>query len=193
MENNKNNGTPKHIKSKNSIKTSNNSKKSPKKKENVCCEDLLKEYCTTVELRPGRDFNICFIPSTQHLNSFEFKCFNQDCPTIKSDEQSASCFDQLQPIDERLIRDTTVFLLHGVGGEIKVWLPQIIFLNRMGFNVAIMDFVGHGDSMAPTHKEAYHFKEFSQDVLQLFDRYKTLSNFIIGHSYGLADGNLTFI
>ena len=163
------------------------SKKSNSVNTQICCEELLKAYSLKVELRPGRYFNVCYIPGNQSLNSTHVKCFNEECAFNRQNDPTIR---QLRDFYKQSPQTkNTAFLLHGVGGETKVWLHQIVLLNYLGLNIVTMDFIGHGRSDAPAHEEAYHFSEISEDVLQLFDRYKTQYNVIIGHSYGLESQN----
>lgn len=77
-----------------------------------------------------------------------------------------------------------MFLLHGVGGSIEIWDLQISFFEKLNYEIVAMDFIGHGLSSRPPRMEAYTFKEISEDILAVFDRFRRNQNVVIGHSYG---------
>jgi len=80
---------------------------------------------------------------------------------------------------------TTVFMIHGVGGSIEVWRSQFdsILIPAVTKIIAV-DLIGHGQSFAPRHQEAYQFREIASDVISLFTEFHSTNNIIIGHSYG---------
>ncbi len=87
----------------------------------------------------------------------------------------------------RIITDETnavIFFIHGVGGSSDVWQGQTEYLRRQGYEMVIPDLIGHGFSFAPQNSKAYDFKEISQDLFAIFDKYCKKRNVIIGHSYG---------
>lgn len=77
-----------------------------------------------------------------------------------------------------------MFLLHGVGGSIEIWDLQISFFEKLNYEIVAMDYIGHGLSSRPPRMEAYTFKEISEDILAVFDRFRRNQNVVIGHSYG---------
>jgi len=80
--------------------------------------------------------------------------------------------------------DTAMFLLHGVGGCIDVWNLQINYFEKLNYEIVAMDFIGHGLSSSPLEPKAYTFKEISEDILAVFDRFRNAQNIVVGHSYG---------
>ena len=159
-------------------------RKNSAKDNTVCCKFLLKKFCEKVELREGRVLNVCQVPGSEKIDQSQYSCLRKAFSSKCDHNIESKISDEVEGIDEDLKKSTIIFLLHGVGGEIKVWLPQILFLNRLGFTTVSMDFIGHGESFVPLKKDAYHFKELSKDVIELFHRYRSESNIIIGHSYG---------
>lgn len=80
--------------------------------------------------------------------------------------------------------DTAMFMLHGVGGSVDVWNLQINYFEKLNYEIVAMDFIGHGLSSSPLEPKAYMFKEISEDVLAVFDRFRKTQNIVVGHSYG---------
>lgn len=80
--------------------------------------------------------------------------------------------------------DTAMFLLHGVGGSVDVWNLQINYFEKLSYEIVAMDFIGHGQSSSPLEPKAYTFKEISEDILAVFDRFRKTQNIVVGHSYG---------
>lgn len=174
-----------------------------------CCSQL-DEFCQMVEIRPGRNLRICYIPGSAKLNPSINGCYqetsrkrnimrtNVDIPiqysinfaADPSPEMTRKSYLEMTGKDgslqENIVKQTAIFFLHGVGGEFKVWSPQIIFFNNLGFTIIAMDFVGHGLSCAPLESSAYHFDEMSNDVLAVFDKYSMSMNVLAGHSYGFV-------
>jgi pimeloyl-ACP methyl ester carboxylesterase len=87
---------------------------------------------------------------------------------------------------EHISSDTTLFLIHGLGGRSEQWLAQIDFLKE-SYNLVIPDLLGHGNSSKPrptASNNPYAFSEFSQDLEVIFHRFASKNNILIGHSYG---------
>ena len=174
-----------------------------------CCSQL-DEFCQVVEIRPGRNLRICYIPGSVKIDSSATGCYqetsrkrnkmktNVDIPlhysinfaADPSPEMTRKSYLRITAQDgslhEDIIKQTAIFFLHGVGGEFKVWSPQILFFNNLGFTIVAMDFIGHGLSCAPLESGAYHFDEMSSDVLAVFDKYSMPMNVLAGHSYGFV-------
>lgn len=84
--------------------------------------------------------------------------------------------------------DTTIFLIHGLGGRGNQWRDQINFLKRH-YTLVVPDLLGHGKSDAPTPVRdinPYAFPELDLDMHAIFNRYSSANNIIVGHSYGGA-------
>jgi pimeloyl-ACP methyl ester carboxylesterase len=83
--------------------------------------------------------------------------------------------------------DTTVFLIHGLGGRGNQWREQIDML-KQHYTLVIPDLLGHGQSEKPKTDSAnpYSFSELDQDIHAIFNHYSSNKNIIIGHSYGGA-------
>ena len=80
--------------------------------------------------------------------------------------------------------DAVLFFFHGVGGSSTVWQAQVDFFRSQGYELVLMDMIGHGLSDAPDDPSAYEFREIALDALAVFDLHAKRKNVIIGHSYG---------
>jgi pimeloyl-ACP methyl ester carboxylesterase len=83
--------------------------------------------------------------------------------------------------------DTTVFLIHGLGGRGDQWGEQIKALKNQ-YALIVPDLLGHGKSEKPKPGviNPYSFPELLHDVQAVFNRYSTKNNIVLGHSYGGA-------
>lgn len=83
--------------------------------------------------------------------------------------------------------DTTVFLIHGLGGRGEQWRQQISLLENR-YRLVVPDLLGQGQSDKPpsTPNNPYSFVELEKDCQALFNRFAGKRNVIIGHSYGGA-------
>jgi len=118
------------------------------------------------EIRPRRHLHVCTISRKETNKS----------PT--SMHQHASAADDSES-------GTTVFLIHGVAGSVEVWRSQFDLIQAPAVaKIVAVDLIGHGQSSALREKEAYHFEAIAQDINELFTRFRSVSNMIIGHSYG---------
>lgn len=111
--------------------------------------------------------------------------------------------DQAQPVTVRAGRtlqialaegaaraDTTVFLVHGAGGNQNQWRAVWQALVAQGFRVVAFDLLGHGTSPKPRDRAAYRGSAMAEDVRAVFERYagdpKTGGrNVVVAHSYGV--------
>jgi len=61
-----------------------------------------------------------------------------------------------------------VVLVHGYGGDLRLWNAQVAPLNEAGYRVIRYDIRGHGRSMiAP---DGYTYENYSADLRDLLDR-----------------------
>lgn len=83
--------------------------------------------------------------------------------------------------------DTTIFLIHGLGGRGAQWREQIDVL-KDHYTLVVPDLYGHGnsDKPRPGKPSPYQFSEFDQDLQSLFCKFANTKNILIGHSYGGA-------
>lgn len=83
--------------------------------------------------------------------------------------------------------DTTILLLHGLGGRKEQWQEQYHSLMKK-YRVIVPDLLGHGSSDKPKsdHTNLYSFQELDQDIKAIFHRYAGKQNIVVGHSYGGA-------
>lgn len=80
--------------------------------------------------------------------------------------------------------DTTVFLIHGLGGRGDQFREQLKLLKD--YTLIIPDLVGQGRSAVVTSHDnnPYAFTEIAADLEALFTKYAGKQNIVIGHSYG---------
>jgi pimeloyl-ACP methyl ester carboxylesterase len=90
-------------------------------------------------------------------------------------------------VEKNPASDTTLFLIHGLGGRGNQWRKQIKFLKNH-YTLVIPDLLGHGksDKPHPGGKNPYAFTEFSQDLQELLNKFNDKNNVLVGHSYGGA-------
>jgi pimeloyl-ACP methyl ester carboxylesterase len=90
-------------------------------------------------------------------------------------------------VDKNPESDTTIFLIHGLGGRGNQWRKQSIILKSQ-YSLVIPDLLGHGksDKPKPGKTNPYAFLEFCQDLQVLLDKFADKKNILIGHSYGGA-------
>jgi len=86
--------------------------------------------------------------------------------------------------DESYESKVMLFFIHGVGGTIQMWEPQIHYFLTLGYEIIALDLLGHGQSGKPRVYNAYQFTELASDVMFIFDRFSKRRNVLIGHSYG---------
>jgi (E)-2-((N-methylformamido)methylene)succinate hydrolase len=75
----------------------------------------------------------------------------------------------------------TVVLIHGVGMNQSVWLPQIEALSA-SFQVVVYDMLGHGDSVLPT--PAPTLDEYASQLEGLLNALHIDLAHVVGHSMG---------
>lgn len=81
--------------------------------------------------------------------------------------------------------DTTLFFLHGAGGNKEQWRFQWRhFADDGGHPLVAWDAIGHGRSPQPRDPGAYAGAALLDDALALFNRHRTRRNIIVAHSYG---------
>ena len=89
-----------------------------------------------------------------------------------------------EPDDKNYESVVVIFFIHGVGGTVQMWEPQIHYFLSQGYEIIGMDLLGHGQSSKPRDYAAYEFKELASDVEYVFDRFCKRRNVLVGHSYG---------
>ncbi len=81
---------------------------------------------------------------------------------------------------------TTVFMLHGAGGNKDQWRETWRALIGTGHTLVAFDMMGHGESPRPRGQAPYAGDELIADALAVFERHRSERNVLIGHSYGGA-------
>lgn len=80
---------------------------------------------------------------------------------------------------------TTVFLVHGAGGNQDHWRALWQALVAQGHRVIAFDWLGHGTSPKPRDAAAYRGSELAADLRAVFERYAGARNVVVAHSYGV--------
>ncbi len=79
---------------------------------------------------------------------------------------------------------TTVFMLHGAGGNKDQWREQWRALIATGHDLVAYDMLGHGASPRPRGAERYSGEALLADAFAVLERWRGDRNVLIGHSYG---------
>jgi abhydrolase domain-containing protein 8 len=80
---------------------------------------------------------------------------------------------------------TTLFFVHGAGGNKAQWRFQWEYFSGGGYNLVAWDAIGHGKSPQPRSPQAYLGAELLADARALFARHRTARNIIVAHSLGV--------
>ncbi len=80
---------------------------------------------------------------------------------------------------------TTLFFLHGSGGNVGQWRFQWRHFRDAGVNLVGWDALGHGRSAQPKAPQLYAGSELIADARALFARHRTARNILIAHSMGV--------
>ena len=81
--------------------------------------------------------------------------------------------------------DTTLFFTHGSMGSLTQFNDLIAaFTGRV--NIVAFDTMGCGDSEKPNVHTVYSTDSLTSNLIEIFDKYSTKNNILVGHSYGTA-------
>ena len=81
--------------------------------------------------------------------------------------------------------ETTFFFIHGSMGSLSQF-DDIINLYRNKVNIVAYDVMGCGSSEKPSAEAAYSTKSLTSNSIQVFEKFASAKNVLIGHSYGTA-------
>lgn len=81
--------------------------------------------------------------------------------------------------------ETTFFFIHGSMGSLQQF-DDIIAQYKNKVNIVAYDAMGCGGSEKPTTDGLYTTKSLTSNTIQVFEKYATTKNVLIGHSYGTA-------
>lgn len=81
--------------------------------------------------------------------------------------------------------NTTVFLFHGAMGSSSQF-DYILPALQNKFNICKYDALGCGHSDKPHNMNAYNTRSMCLDGYEIYKRYSTTNNILIGHSYGTS-------
>ena len=77
-----------------------------------------------------------------------------------------------------------MLFLHGLGGDLTAWNPEMEYFENLGYSVAALDLRGHGLSEKGKGKEFYDFINYAQDVEFFIQKQKFKKVILIGHCFG---------
>ncbi len=80
--------------------------------------------------------------------------------------------------------ETTLFFIHGGGGNRRQWRFQWRALQGDGCNLLAWDAIGHGASPRARDPAGYRGAELLEDARALIRRHATARHVIVAHSYG---------
>ncbi|RNA21726.1 abhydrolase domain-containing 8 [Brachionus plicatilis] len=86
--------------------------------------------------------------------------------------------------DESISPKSTIFFIHGVGGNSLVWKHQLKYFAEQNYEMIAIDLIGHGKSTKSKVFSHYEFIEICSHIRAVFDLFAKKNNIIIGHSYG---------
>lgn len=81
---------------------------------------------------------------------------------------------------------TTVFFVHGGGGNKDQWREQWRDPRLAGYRLVAWDLLGHGVSDRPRNAAAYAWDELVADQLAIMQRFAGPRNVLAAHSFGTA-------
>jgi len=77
-----------------------------------------------------------------------------------------------------------VLFLHGLSANHTTWEKGARAVYQAGYKPLIPDLRGHGHSAKRKRKSLYHFKQFSQDILEILQKEKVKKTILVGYSFG---------
>lgn len=78
----------------------------------------------------------------------------------------------------------TMILLHGLGGNLTAWGPQIPYFTSLGYTVVAFDLRGHGLSDRPTNISSYTIAHHAQDIYAFIKNYQLENITLVGQCLG---------
>jgi pimeloyl-ACP methyl ester carboxylesterase len=108
-----------------------------------------------------------------------------------SGEQIGGVLEQVRPgrtlhvVTHPTGSDTTLFFIHGAGGNKAQFRFQWQHFADMPVNLVAWDAVGHGQSPQPRDEAAYAGYALLADAQAVFAAHRTRRNIIVAHSYGV--------
>ena len=74
--------------------------------------------------------------------------------------------------------------LHGLGGSLTAWSPEIQHFHTKGISTIAIDLLGHGNSDRPNNPDRYHFINQARDVISVLKNERFENYMLVGHCYG---------
>ena len=79
---------------------------------------------------------------------------------------------------------TCLVFLHGLGGSLAGWNPEIEFFSSKGISTIAIDLLGHGLSDRPTDPDRFHFNHQARDVVHVLGKEQFKNYILVGQCYG---------
>lgn len=80
--------------------------------------------------------------------------------------------------------ETTLFFLHGLGGNRRQWRLQWEYFSQQNVNLVAWDCLAHGESARSKHQKAFDSQLSVQDLAAIINAFSTTKNIVIAHSFG---------
>lgn len=78
---------------------------------------------------------------------------------------------------------STLILLHGLGGDLTAWNEEIEYL-KDNYNIIAVDLRGHGESDRLTDLQGYSLDNFAKDIYTLIQTENIQNPILVGHCFG---------
>lgn len=79
---------------------------------------------------------------------------------------------------------TTIFFLHGLGGNRQQWRLQWNYFAQKDVNLVAWDCLAHGDSARSQHQKAFDSECSVKDLAAVLDAFPARKKLIVAHSFG---------
>ncbi|KXV33933.1 hydrolase [Gluconobacter thailandicus] len=80
--------------------------------------------------------------------------------------------------------DTTLFFVHGLGGNRQQWRFQWERFSQENVNLVAWDAYGHGDSARSQHEQAFLSSYAVQDLASILKAHPSSKRILVAHSFG---------
>lgn len=80
--------------------------------------------------------------------------------------------------------DTTLFFVHGLGGNRKQWRLQWDRFSKEPINLVAWDALGHGESARSKHEQVFASRFSVQDLAAVLAAFPSRKRIIVAHSFG---------
>ncbi|MFT9297067.1 MAG: alpha/beta hydrolase [Gluconobacter sp.] len=80
--------------------------------------------------------------------------------------------------------DTTLFFVHGLGGNRQQWRLQWDRFSKEPVNLVAWDALGHGESARSKHEQVFSSQFSVQDLAAVLEAFPSRKRIIVAHSFG---------